>query len=83
MPKSLNDAIGCWTTDTGGLLWRGSLVMEAVRKCRYATQLKSNNPERLKVELDLLKARTEALLDLTKDAQKRLQYIVETKELDR
>lgn len=83
MPKSLNDAIGCWTTDKGGLPWRGTLVMDSINRCKRGTIKGNAAPEALKGELELLKGRAQSLLDLTEEALKRCQYIIDTKELDR
>lgn len=81
MPKSLEDAIGCWTTATEWhtLKSLAELCKDSGRGAAKAT--KKNDPDWLMDELLLLKERIKSLDGMTTDAINRLKAIIETNEL--
>lgn len=80
--KTLEEAIGCWTVNReyNSLPRLAKMVSEAARWCRAST-LHSKNPQLLKRDLDILRARLETMMETTLSAQARLTQIIKTEEL--
>lgn len=79
--KTLEDAIGCWTTSEDGMHDRGEMIVQSIRAVKRQT--KRNNTDRLFEELHLLHRRLTSTLELTNDAMRRLHIIVVSKELEK
>ena len=79
--KTLEDAIGCWTTSQEGLKSKAALIANSVKFCRFRTE--ENNPQKLLKELRLLKDRISTIKELTVDAIERCHEIINTEELTR
>jgi hypothetical protein len=83
MTKTLEEAIGCWTTN----LEYNSLVVMARRISMSATLCRkhtmANKPNQLKLELHILHQRLDAMLALTLQATDRLYQIIGTNELEK
>lgn len=79
--KTLEQAIGCWTSNRqyNSLEIIADLVKESARGCRKATL--KDDPMKLAGELELLSARLRTLTELNNDAMRRLTVIIQTGEL--
>lgn len=83
MPKSLEDAIGCWTVNPSynSLPTLARMVLETTKCCRRTTQ--RGNPDKLKADLSDLYSQASSLRELAESAIHRLNQIIETKELEK
>jgi hypothetical protein len=79
MRKTLDDAIGCWTTSDDGLGHSAAFINQSVRNIQRAT--KKNTPLILLTELKLLHRRLNAMTELALHASVRCQNIIETNEV--
>lgn len=80
--KTLDQAIGCWTTNVdGGLIAKVALIKASVLACKHIT-LRNNSPRVLLNELELLQKRIDTIRDLARAAHRRCQQIIDTKELE-
>lgn len=81
MTRTLEEAIGCWTTNLNynSLPILTSIVKEAAGWCRKAT-LKSS-PGVLRSELKILRGRLDAMIEVTDGAIKRCSEIIENNEV--
>jgi hypothetical protein len=77
--KTLEDAIGCWTTADDGLGHSAALINQSVRNVQRAT--KKNAALVLQAELDLLHRRLNTMAELTIHASLRCRNIITTNEL--
>lgn len=76
-PKTLLDAIGCWTDADDGLRNHALLVSQSVAVCRRRTR-NNEAPTKLLDELTLLRKRIDSLTDMTDAAITRCRQIIET-----
>ena len=83
MPKTLEAAIGCWTSNKeyNSLIHQSRKIGIAAQSCRRYTL--ANKPAQLEIELKVLRNRLETMLELTKDAQRRITEIMQTGELEK
>jgi hypothetical protein len=83
MPKTLEAAIGCWTSDKdyNSLIHQSHKIGIAAQSCRRYTL--ANKPVQLEIELKVLRNRLETMLELTIDAQRRITEIMQTGELEK
>lgn len=81
--KSLENAIGCWTVnpDYNSLPVLAKGVREAAIWCRRATLSKKSDPAFLRRDLKILRARLDAMVEVTDSAIVRCQQIIDTNEL--
>lgn len=81
MSKTLEEAIGCWTTNAeyNALFKMSHMVKQTAYDCRRLTI--KGNPQKLLPELVLLRNRLESMLDVTNSAIRRCQEIIETNEV--
>jgi hypothetical protein len=81
--KTLDDAIGCWTTrpDWNSVVPYSKLISNSAKACRRETL--RNNPMKLVAELEILRNRLNGMLELTTDAERRLAQIIATNELEK
>ena len=79
--KTLDDAIGCWTVnpDYNSLPTMAGHILKTTRQCR--SQTLRGNPQALKGQLHALRAKLLTMVELTDDAIRRLQQIIDTDEL--
>lgn len=79
--KTLEEAIGCWTvnSDYNSLTVLASGIKHTANRCQRITK-RNQPPGELLTELDVLKRRTETMLELTNDAIRRCTQIIETGE---
>ena len=84
MTKTLNEAIGCWTTnlDYNCLTVLASMVKATATRCRRLT-LQNTSPAVLLSELELLRKRLEATTETTNSAIKRCKEIIATNEVSK
>jgi hypothetical protein len=80
MGKSLEAAIGCWTTSPDGLVHISGLVRQSVMAAKRATE--SGNIKKLYQEIAIMRKRIRVLDDLALATSVRLNEIITTKELD-
>ena len=82
MTKTLEEAIGCWTVnrDYNSLPQLARGVSEAARWCRQKTL--RGRPHKLLRDLRLLCGRLEAMLEVTNDAIRRCEKIINTDEVE-
>ena len=80
MTKTLQDAIGCWTTYSGGLHDKILLLRQSRQACARLTR-QNKSAEHLLDELMLFHQRAETLLEMLQDAERRCREIIETEEL--
>ena len=73
---SLEDAIGCWTTNReyGSLDVRATLILSSARFCRRKTL--KGDPHTLLPELRLLRSRLESMMEITDGAIRRCEEII-------
>ena len=83
MPKTLEDAIGCWTSNKefNSLIHQSRKVSIAAQSCRKYTI--ADKPAQLGMELVVLRKRLETMLETTIDTQRRFTEIMETGELEK
>lgn len=77
--KTLEDAIGCWTTDPSALHSRHIMVGQSLKSCRRLTQ-ENADPERLLAELRLLQERTKSFAEIVASGVTRCAAIIEGEE---
>ena len=82
MTKTLEQAIGCWTSNReyNSLIHQARKISISAGICRKYTL--ANKPTQLGIEIGVLRKRLETMLQLTIDAQKLYTEIMETKELE-
>ena len=82
MPKTLEEAIGCWTSNKefNSLIHQSRKIGIAAQSVRKYTI--TNKPAQLGIELGVLRKRLETMLQLAIDAQRRFTEIMETNELE-
>ena len=80
MAKTLDEAIGCWTTSNDGLISHSKNISEAVRWCHQKTN--KGNPRSLITDLLILRGRLGAMVEITDGALARCTEIIATNELN-
>jgi hypothetical protein len=79
MPKSLDQAIGCWTTNPDALQGRLKLLSLSVRASKRITE-RNQDPRKLYEELKIMLRRIDSFKEIAASAQARCKEIIETGE---
>jgi hypothetical protein len=75
MPKKLEEAIGCWTTDPQGLAGSAKAVADSIYACAEITR-RNRSPRTLLCELKLLDHRLEVLANDIDTAVRRCREVI-------
>ena len=82
MPKTLEEAIGCWTIDPQGLAGSVKAVADSIYACAKITR-RNRSPRTLLCELKLLDHRLDVLADDVDTALRRCRELISTNAVTR